>query len=141
MPRVFFSLLVILTLALWRLSPVVAEEWSNAIQDSYNVPGTSLTAELNKWTKAFSLRVKTEGILYPEACRRRDCWVPEPPLIRFDVTNDGYVKHVQIIKSSGDPLIDKAVVDGIEKLQPFLPIPDGGHFLRVEIKAMPNRHQ
>ncbi len=81
------------------------------------------------WTRAVSERVR-QFFYYPPAALavRRTGLV----MVHFAVRRDGRIEKLEISKSSGDPGLDKAAIDIMQKAEPLPPIPDRMHTDRVD---------
>jgi protein TonB len=81
------------------------------------------------WMRAVTERVR-QFFIYPPAALavRRTGLV----MVHFVVRRNGQIEKLEIGKSSGDPELDKAAIDIVQKAQPLPPIPDRMHADRVD---------
>lgn len=139
--RPLISLMALVAAQTFWAAPGLADDWTTSLQNSYEVPYNPERQAIDDWIKLLAQKIESEGIPYPKECNTDDCQVIQPTRIALEVTGNGSIKKVRILKSSGNRLIDLAVYDGIWKLQPLPQVPKYGHVLHVEFPVLPNRHQ
>jgi protein TonB len=53
--------------------------------------------------------------------------------LQFTINKDGKATRIRVVKSSGFPVLDKAIVDAIKLASPFSPLPDGFGRERIDV--------
>lgn len=83
----------------------------------------------NRW-----LKIKVESVLhYPNLAA--ESGLQGTIYIKFDILKDGSLGGVEILKSSGYPILDNEAVRSIQSSAPFQPLPDDWHMERYPIRA------
>ncbi|MDA8169338.1 MAG: TonB family protein [Nitrospiraceae bacterium] len=116
-----------------------AKSWAKDRTDEGKDPNsiTFSTREFRYYGYMQRLREKIEGIwVYPR--RALEKRLTGDLYIRFTIRKDGSLGDVQILKTSGYPILDEAALKALHDAQPFWPIPDAwkmdaftieGHFV------------
>ena len=71
-----------------------------------------------------SLRKAIELVwVYPNDAARRG--IEGTVTLEFKIEKTGGTKNIKVIRSSGEPSLDRAIINAIHLAQPFSPLPDG----------------
>jgi len=83
----------------------------------------------NRW-----LKIKVENVLrYPELAAQSG--LQGTLYIKFDILKDGSLGAVELLKSSGYPLLDNEALRAIRSAAPFQPLPDDWSMEKYSIRA------
>jgi protein TonB len=81
------------------------------------------------WMRAVTEKVRQNFYYPPPALATRTTGVVT---VRFSVRHNGQIDRVDVRKSSGNAMLDKAATDIMRKAQPLPPIPERMQVARVE---------
>lgn len=82
------------------------------------------------YMRAWVLRVERVGNLnYPDEARRRD--LEGSLILTVGIRRDGSVESIDLVRSSGHPLLDEAAIRTVHLAEPFAPLPQTSEKIEV----------
>lgn len=70
---------------------------------------------------------------YPDQAKREK--ITGTLLMRFTIDRDGNLVGIEMLRSSGEPLLDHAAIEAVRKSSPYAPLPDSWGVTRLHIHA------
>jgi protein TonB len=81
------------------------------------------SADTASWERQVHRRLAS-ALRYPRAANGSSGEV----VVRFTVAQQGFASGLQVVRSSGNPVLDRAALETVSRAAPFPPIPEGAGF-------------